>query len=223
MSLNTLLYSLISNPSHLILYSLVFLNLNALYYRNVPRMPQKYDSLSDIHLMQQTAKGDKAAFTEIVHRYQNFLLNFFCYMGADRNKSEDLVQETFIRLYKYRKRYTASAGFKTFLSTLARNTRIDWLRKKRRTSEKEVPLTDAVHKTDASKSAVTEKHMDISAALSNLSDKLRDVVVLNVYQGLNYKEIGDILDIPEGTVKSRMHLAIGKLREFFNEDRQMLL
>lgn len=181
-------------------------------------MPEKYDSLSDIHLMKQTAKGDKAAFAEIVHRYQNFLLNFFCYMGADRNKSEDLVQETFIRLYKYRKRYKASAGFKTFLLTLARNTRIDWLRKKRRTSEKEVPLTNAVHKTVCGKSTDTDKHLDISAALSGLSEKLKDVVVLNVYQGLNYKEISAILDIPEGTVKSRMHLAIGKLREFFNEN-----
>ena len=60
--------------------------------------------------------------------------------------------------------------------------------------------------------------MDVQAALVVLSQKLRAVVVLNVYQGLKYREIAEVLDIPLGTVKSRMHLALRQLKEFFDEE-----
>ena len=183
-------------------------------------MTNNYDIITDAALMEQSASGDQEAFTEIVRRYQNFLLNYFVYMGANKNIGEDLTQNTFIRLYKYRKRYRPTAGFKTFLLTLARNTRIDWLRKKRRTREKEVELFEASGVRTNSRSRQTEDSIDIREALAQISEKLRDVVVLNVYEGLNYREVAETLGIPEGTVKSRMHMAVMKLREIMDENAE---
>ncbi len=170
--------------------------------------------------MQRTAEGDEEAFCDIIHRHQNALLNFFCRMGASRSSAEDLAQETFLRLYKWRKRYKPSAKFTTFLYTLARHAWADHLRKVMRSPKTvgESAAEDAVHPESGSMTA--DQHMDIQAALGKLSEKLRSVVVLNVYRGLAYKEIGKILEIPEGTVKSRMFLALRELRTHLQESEE---
>ncbi len=168
----------------------------------------------DIRAMQLAAAGDVEAFGGIVGRHQNILLNFFRRLGADTDKAEDLVQETFVRLYQWRKRYRPTAKFNTFLFTLARHAWVDFLRKEARTVKvvnNEVP-EDVKGRDDIS--GEVGRHLDVLAALNKLSDKMRAVVVLNVYHGLNYREIGEVLDIPEGTVKSRMFQALRLLRGF---------
>ncbi len=166
----------------------------------------------DVEAMASTAQGDLEAFCGIVRRNQNALLNFFRRLGAHHHRAEDLVQETFLRLYQWRLRYRPSARFATFLFTLARHVWVDDLRKQKRTvrtvtEEGRLPAIA----TKGQGSAV-ERRLDIQAALQRLSEKLRSVVVLNVYHGLNYREIGEVLEIPEGTVKSRMFQALRQLR-----------
>ncbi len=170
----------------------------------------------DVALMIEVAGGSETAFTALVRRHQTPLLNFFARMGASPD-CEDLVQETFVRLFHYRRRYRPAARFTTFLYHLARNVWADRGRKIVRLErlaaqfqkEAEIAGRNAVERPgDAA---------DVEAALDRLSPKLREVIVLNIYQGLRYQEVADVLGIPLGTVKSRLHLALAALKEILHE------
>jgi RNA polymerase sigma-70 factor, ECF subfamily len=172
---------------------------------------------SDAVLMMETAAGSESAFTELVHRYQNPLLNFFARMGATLD-SEDLVQETFVRLYRYRDRYQPSARFTGLLYHLARNVWADRGRKDARHARLTSGLrleTTIISEPDFINPG---ERLDVDAALEKLSPKLREAIVLNVYQRLRYQEIADILGIPLGTVKSRINLALAALKEHLHEN-----
>ena len=170
----------------------------------------------DLALMIQVKNESEAAFCTLVHRHQRPLLNYFARMGASM-AGEDLAQETFIRLWNYRKKYKPSAKFTTFLYTLARHVWLDSFRRQVRFRlfsdryREEVPAS-----TDGGIGAV-RKQIDIQAALSHLSPKLREVLVLAVHQGLSYEEISAILSIPMGTVKSRVFNALATLQEMYDE------
>lgn len=178
-------------------------------------MPESRHPDPDVQLMLETASGSDSAFIELIHRHQNNLLNFFVRMGV-YNDAEDLVQETFVRVYRARERYRPAAKFTTYLFTVARHVWADRGRKVKQGQRLEDSL-----KTDAEiHGGVTlppsRAGLDVQEALNALSPKLREVIVLNVYQGLQYQEIADVLGIPLGTVKSRINLAICELRRGFN-------
>lgn len=168
----------------------------------------------DADLMVQVAADSREAFAELVRRHQNSLLNFFHRMGA-YNDAEDLVQETFVRLFRGRARYRPTARFTTFLYVLARHAWADHGRKSWRRKRLETGLEDEAMIVDRERGTVADTHLDVQAALGRLSPKLKEVLVLNVYQGLRYQEIADVLDIPLGTVKSRINLALQALRKQF--------
>jgi RNA polymerase sigma-70 factor (ECF subfamily) len=169
----------------------------------------------DAMLMVRVSQGDDGAFKTLVEKNQNYLLNFFARMGA-YSDCEDLAQDTFVRLYRYRDRYQPTARFTTFLHVLARRV---WADRGRKALRREKLATRL--EAEASITSFTSDHgpatADIDAALAKLSPKLRDVIVLNIYQGLRYQEVAEVLDIPLGTVKSRLNLALNALREFLHE------
>ena len=173
---------------------------------------------ADVALMLQVAQGDHSAFETLVKKHQKPLLNFFVRMGA-YSDSEDLVQDTFVRLYRYRERYQPTAKFTTFLYVLAHRVWADLGRKTQRRDRLSAGLQTEVETNSQTADASSMPVMDVEAALDKLSDKLRDVIVLNIYQGLRYQEIADVLNIPLGTVKSRINLAITALREIFHEEQ----
>jgi len=170
---------------------------------------------SDFELMDLIRRGQKEAFLVLVRRHQDPLVNLFRRLGAYTD-AEDLVQETFLRLFKYRFKYRPDAKFTTFLYTLARHAWADSLRKvkkhetisERLQAEATGADTDGMHRA--------QQRMDAQSALHVLPEKLRVVVVMSLYQGLGYEEISETLGIPVGTVKSRMFLAINRLKEEFD-------
>jgi RNA polymerase sigma-70 factor (ECF subfamily) len=170
----------------------------------------------DLALMLEVAGDSAAAFTALVHRYQNPLVNFFARMGASSD-CEDLVQETFVRLYNYRRRYRPAARFTTFLYHLARHV---WADRGRKIVRLERLATEFQIEAEIASQRAPERPaeaMDAEAALTRLSPKLREVLVLNIYQGLRYQEIADVLEIPLGTVKSRINLALSAMKEVLRE------
>jgi len=171
---------------------------------------------TDVQLMQQAAEGSRAAFEALVRRHQQPLLNFFWRMGVYTD-AEDLVQETMVRVYRWRGRYRPTAKFTTFLYTVARNVMLDAWRRSKRRAELAEELQAEGRDADDGGMARARLRLDVQPALRRLPEKLRSVVVLNVYQGLRYEEIGRILRIPEGTVKSRMFTALGRLKEMFDD------
>jgi RNA polymerase sigma-70 factor (ECF subfamily) len=174
---------------------------------------------SDEELLQDTVGGDLRAFDVIVRRYRDRLLNFvFRYLG-DRTTAEDVVQETFLRVFRKSKDYRASARFSTWLFTIAGNLAKSELRRRKRwrfislgwneDAEQHIEIPDDRPRPDAF--AETEIATEsIEKAIKSLSPNQRQVVILSDIQGMAYEEIAQIVGCPVGTVKSRINR--GRLR-----------
>ena len=190
---------------------------------------------SDAELMTRAAAGDMEPFAELVARYEGKLLHFFSRFVDDRSEAEDCAQEVFIKLFRSRERYTASASFRTFLYTIAMNYWIDVYRQKKcRPIERSLDapaaswgegpsLGELVPDAGPSPSqelSATELSEQLYRAVQGLSEEHRSVWVLAEEQGLRYAEVSSILGIPVGTVKSRMHAATHRLRDMIRRESQ---
>ena len=169
--------------------------------------------------MLEVAADSQEAFAEIVGRHQNGLLNFFARMGAYTD-GEDLVQETFLRLFRYRHRYRPTARFTTFLYVVARHVWADQGRRAMRRGRLDARMQTEAEIGPGAEAPAPASGMDVNGALERLSPKLREVLVLNVYQGMRYQEIADVLGIPLGTVKSRINYALQELRRLLDANGQ---
>ena len=158
--------------------------------------------------------SDEALMAE-ARRFEKNLLNFFWRLGVSSSEGEDLVQETYLRLWKYRGEYNPSAKLSTFLFLMARQVRIDALRRKARRENREESWGREQPTSEGPKAFGVRE--DVRWALAKLSESLRDVIELGVFQDLPYAEVAEILGIPVGTVKSRMHNALKELKEIFDE------
>jgi len=180
---------------------------------------------SDRELMLAFKEGDSEAFVALYDRYTRPLINFFYKMCYDRALAEDLVQETFLRLLRFRTRYRPEATFRTFIYTVARNLWIDRHRSKKaapktisaelRVQEDGATIGDLVpgREQGVVKRLADKEAADlVRTAVEDLPEGQRMVFLLAEAQGLKYREISEILEIPIGTVKSRMNAAISRLR-----------
>lgn len=181
----------------------------------------------ETELMQRVAGGDVRAFTPLVERVLPRLLAYFRRLGADASFAEDCAQEVLLRVYRHRERYQARARFVTYLFHVARNHWIDVYRHRKAgptTFSVDVPAGDGGEGTRAGEldGHVEEPGADVDrrelraaldAAIAGLGDEHREVFVLAQVEGLRYQEIGEILGLPVGTVKSRMHAAHRQIRE----------
>jgi len=148
-------------------------------------------------------------------KFEKNLLNFFWRQGVSLSEGEDLVQETYLRLWNYRRQYVPTAKLSTFLFLLARQVRIDALRRQMRRSDREERWI--VEQPVTTPPQTGGEREDVRWAVAQLSEPLREVVELGVFQDLPYAEVAAILEIPVGTVKSRMSNALKKLKEIFDE------
>ncbi len=184
--------------------------------------------LNDVELMLATRQGDRDAFAELVRRHQRPLVNFFFRLLWDRQRAEDFAQEVFLKIFSHAGTYEAQAKFTTFLYRVAKNLWIDWLRVEGnhpRSQSLDAPVGDDEGGTTAASLVAGDEKppeevlmdreaiRDVQAAIEQLPEEQRLVLVLSEQQGMKYQEISEVLGIPVGTVKSRMHNAILRLRE----------
>jgi RNA polymerase sigma-70 factor (ECF subfamily) len=194
------------------------------------------DMNDDEDLLRRCARGDAAAYRELVERVEKPLVNFILRFVGERNVAEDLFQETFVRVVKTLGSFRPEASLTTWIFTIARNLSLDWLKAKRRhremaldaaTSEekgriiyfKDVLRSGAAAPED--RAELTEDERRVSASLSKLSPIKREALVLRIYAGLQYSEIARIQNAPVGTVKFRIHEALKDLSQLMGagEDR----
>lgn len=177
---------------------------------------------SDEELIARFQDGDTYAFDQLVRRYKDPLLNFIFRFIGDLNESEDLVQDTFYRVYKNKHYYKEVAKFSTWIYTIAGNLAKTELRKRKRRkifsihretpNEREFELPDPKRDPEEEvNSTITEKH--IHKAIGNLPPKFRQVIVLRDVQGFSYEEISSTINVPLGTVKSRVNRARLRLQD----------
>ncbi len=186
------------------------------------------DAPPDTGLMQRAAESGEqgeAAFAEIIEKYKNILLNFFLRKNVSFSDSEDLAQQTFLRLWRYRRKYTPQAKFSTFLFMIAQQVAIDFFRSEKRRSDLSRNVEEEMKIIEENAPRVKPAECDrgeiVRRAVAGLPQGLRDVVELGVFQELPYSEVAEILGIPEGTVKSRMFNAMKKLKEMFNGNSKL--
>ena len=173
-------------------------------------------SYSDEQLMSLFQGGDENAYIELVNRYKDKLINFiFNYLG-DLESSEDVVQETMIKLYQKKHYYKEIAKFSTWLYTIAKNLANTELRKRKQRKTTLLSQFSKDDKTYELPSNDPEPGQEIQTdivnkiirdAVDQLSEKFKIVIVLRDIQGLSYEDISEIINVPIGTVKSRINRA----------------
>lgn len=187
--------------------------------------------LTDVEILSEVADGDIDAYGQIVNRYRGRLYNFIFRFVGDRETSEDIVQETFLRAFRKREEYRAIANFSTWLFTIAGNLAKSELRRRKRwrflslnkdeESDTGLDLPDESYRPDR----VAESSMadvQIQQAILSLPENYRQVVLLRDVEGLSYQEISKIVKCPVGTVKSRVNRARIRLQQKLrNEGRDV--
>lgn len=176
-------------------------------------------SLSDEDLMARAALDDTRAFTELVRRYQTRVVHLVSRLLNDREVSEDIAQEVFVRVHLHRRNYRTGSKFSTWLFTIAANLAKNEMRRRKRRrnwtslDEMQDTLKDASLQF-ADKKANRQEDMEreqlsgvVGEAIATLPDRYRIALVLRDIEGLAYEEIGLALKIPGGTVRSRINRA----------------
>jgi len=188
-------------------------------------MKRPLEKLSDAELLQSYASGDEAAFREIVNRYKNSLYAFLRQFLNQPDLVDDVFQETFLQLFTSRESFDPSRPLRPWLFTIAANKAKDALRKAQRTSaipigtltEADDMSFDEVLNTLSSDNAVpydeverSETAARVSEVIANMPENLREILILAYFNRFSYKQMADILSIPIGTVKSRLHTAVAR-------------
>jgi RNA polymerase sigma-70 factor, ECF subfamily len=170
-------------------------------------------SVLDEDVMLEVRNGEVEMLGVLFDRYQAPLFNFYAKMTQDRTVSEDLVQEVFLRILRYRQTYRPGTNFRAWMYQIARNTRIDQVRKVRPespfTSEPLAPTTFADSAQQLQEAAL------LQTALMHLPEDKREILILSRFQELKYDEIALLLGCEVGAVKVRVHRALQQLREIF--------
>jgi RNA polymerase sigma-70 factor, ECF subfamily len=185
---------------------------------SLPALPQRSSSqILMADLLQRIAeRGDADAFNELFLSFAPRVKSYMMRQGADPTTAEELAQETLLMVWRKAGLYSSDKGSaSTWIFTIARNLRIDRLR--REVPWQELPEGhDEISSDDPNPEDIVsswERQERTQAALATLPDDQRDVVTLSFLEGLSHSEIAERLSLPLGTVKSRMRLAYQKIRE----------
>lgn len=176
----------------------------------------------DRELVLAFVAGDRSAFEEIIVRYERRVFSVCLRMCGDQEDARDAAQETFVTAYRSLQGFRGDAQLSTWLHRVAVNASLDLLRKrsKRPTAVEVVPEATSDEPGPEEVAVRSDRAAAVHAALAKLSEDHRAVIVLFDLQGLQYPEVAQALDVPVGTVKSRLHRArvdlarlLGHLRE----------
>ncbi|WP_123039343.1 sigma-70 family RNA polymerase sigma factor [Cohnella candidum] len=154
----------------------------------------------------------------LLREHYGMLFHYLLKVTMDRPLAEDLAQETMVRAIEHYGRYDGSSKFSSWLITIGSRLYLDTLRKRRREREhlsEEMRSGAALRFETLSRGGVWN---DLNELLAGLPDDTRMPLVLKHYYGYTYEEIGDMMSVSPGTVKSRVHHAIRKIREEWNDD-----
>jgi RNA polymerase sigma factor (sigma-70 family) len=177
--------------------------------------PPMANSMSDEELMAQVRNGVGEMLGVLFERYHVPLFNFYLKLTGDRTASEDLVQEVFFRILKYRHSYRPETAFRAWMYQIARNARVDLLRKRRPETEYEAEMSPVVAPIDTAQQS--QEAQLLHSALMQISEDKREVLVLSRFQDLKYEEIAQMMGCEVATVKTRVHRALQDLKEIFHQ------
>lgn len=180
---------------------------------------QRVDETSDNRLMEEVRDGKVERLAILFERHHIMLYNFFLRLSGNQSASEDLVQDVFFRLLKYRKTYQGQSKFTVWMYQIARHAHVDYLRKQK----PEVPLEEQfeeVQSRDVDAAARMAAEVDLQLlrkALDKLPLRKREILVLSRFQEMKYKDIAELLGCSISTIKTSVHRAVKDLGRIYGE------
>ena len=188
-------------------------------------MAKDLTKLTDGELLTRYTEGEETAFSEIVSRYKNGLYAFLRMFLNRRELVEDVFQETFLQLFNSRESFDTNRPLRPWLFTIAANKAKDALRKWQRknaipigtmTDSEDMSFDDMLNSVTSDSTMPYEQLQKDETALrvrriiSDMPENLREILVFAYFNRFSYKQMAEILSIPIGTVKSRLHTAVGR-------------
>lgn len=174
---------------------------------------------ADHQLMLAVREGDLDKLGLLFEQHHNHLFNFFLRQTRNRQESEDLVQDVFFRILKYRHTYRAEGKFTTWMFSIAHNAKIDYYRKQKHQGAEVEPM-DQIMDDGRNPEETVEQENDatfIQKALAKLSDDKREVLLLSRFQDMRYEDIAKVMGCKVGTIKARVHRALKDLAKSYYE------
>jgi RNA polymerase sigma-70 factor (ECF subfamily) len=186
-----------------------------------PAIATDWTVASDAELVDQTRQGAEAASRELVRRYGRSVVNFLARLVGDPALAEDLAQETFVKVFLKLDAFDVDRRFSSWIFTVARNTAIDYRRRRRletvpiveddpikaRSASRQAERTAISTETPADTVERTHLAEALDGALADLRPEYREAVLLHYLEGLTYDEIAEVFGVPAGTVKTHIHRA----------------
>jgi len=171
--------------------------------------------------MLKVKSGNVQLLGVLYERYKKWLFNFFVQMNGDRYLSEDLVQNVFMRVLKYKHTYTEESKFVTWVFQIARNAQNDHFRKNQKFNE-QVSVDELAYRLDGNKGQEEviereEEHSLLHHAIQRLPKDKREVIVLSKLKELRYREVAEILDCSEEAARTKAHRALKELKIIYFE------
>jgi RNA polymerase sigma-70 factor, ECF subfamily len=174
---------------------------------------------TESNLIDQAEKGDRAAYGEVVRRHYAGVLRVVYRLCGDANLAEDAAQEAFLRAWVKLPGFRPTSSLRNWLFKIAVNAALDVLRRRPEARLEEEQSWQVADQDPGLESVLIEKEgaAFVQRAIQSLPEAARSVLVLREYGDLSYREISSVLDIPVGTVMSRLNYARSRLREQLKE------
>jgi RNA polymerase sigma factor (sigma-70 family) len=165
-------------------------------------------------LVWRLKRGDRQACRELIRRHHEGVYGYLRRLGADASLAEDLTQETYARAWSRIETIREAASLRAWLLTIARNQFFQWARVKRPETGPLEELPDRAADDPGAEAAIViaERDLALRRAVARLEPDLEEAVALHYFQDLSFSEIATVLEVPAGTVKSRIHRALRCLR-----------
>lgn len=183
------------------------------------RIATKLTELGDAELLRRAERGEESACHVLINRHADSLYRLALRLVGNAADAEDVLQKTFLGAFRKPGGFAGRSSVRTWLSGILVNQAAKHHRSAYRRREREVTNLPEVHQAAEADDGAAPRaedldiRMDVEAALEGLSEEHREVIVLREFQGLSYEEIAEVLDVPRGTVESRLHRARRKLQE----------
>jgi RNA polymerase sigma-70 factor (ECF subfamily) len=206
--------------------------INDLYYNGNRQIEAKTDSVTDEQLLLEYREtGDRELYAQLVYRYERELFSYLRRYLGNAEKAEDVFQATFLTVHLKCELFEEGRRFRPWLYTIATNAAIDFKRRSKRhtrisldtprsqDSEDVGRLVNLLESDDADpmdSAVAAERGRMVRETLDRLPESMNAIIHLVYYQGMKYREAAEVLEVPVGTVKSRLHAAIAKLTEVWN-------
>ncbi len=203
-----------------------------LFYNSNRQLKAKSDSVTDEQLiLEYRQTGDRELYAQLVYRYERELFSYLRRYLGNAEMAEDVFQATFLAIHMKCELFEEGRRFRPWMYTIATNAAIDASRRNKRhkTISLDTPreqdnedvgrlinLLESGELDPIDTATQTERCRLVRTTLEQLPESMNAVIQLVYYQGMKYREAAEVLDVPVGTVKSRLHAAIAKLTEVWN-------